>query len=818
MDSTVATIGTGQDKELASISLNPVIPENSVASLDIELQKMSKQESSGGVRSSVNKSEVVRNDSNDDALPLFGIHIQSTCSIDIEEFEKIDNKELAASESREAAEIAQSPKNALSVTDEGSLDEKGCNTAPASVEADKLKFSVKQSDACNSECVASSTESTSNDKTSVSDSLLENDSEFVEKTSPEKVSPNHNLETEHENSCVGNDGIQAVLNTSVDAGDSLTAGDDLQPDEKQADDCAMDIDSNSQGSDEEKPVVDSDLREKEKHLCADASNYVCRKRRDSGHNSEQVISTTVKRRPPLLSCIPQKVSKKPLLSRILSPPSGYTGYGDHYSTSGPSFHNDGMRMPFPEMCTPGIFPPAPAPSPWYGPPVEPPFSHNWSVPPPGMMFPSGMAAPPGGCLPWDGNLQPFGSVPPQAPPGYVPPGPFMAPTNVFQPPHIPPSYGVPPAPVGMAQYPSCNGMAPGFSGVSQFDNSTATPYPDQSYQEWYDWCKKYSEWIQGYNSNIVNNTEVANGSKALVSMATSKSSDSKSPATVAKPTVTKPIVTKATVVKVPLDKKPRKSVSPISLIPLPSTAEREVVKVTMSSTKPLLASAVNVETQSSNQRDVTTKAPSSNRISSPPALACSSSWKNLDVLEKNFDLSVANKTDKTDVSLGSKTAETRWLSSFKQDSVSEPEQTALSQNQPSPSGESSSWKQRLLLESKPSKPSSLSRRQNLVSLAATFNADASTAVESKVSVSPSNRMFSIGNLPVGTKATEIRAFISRYGTVVNCKVGGLRSQKDAGLFALVTMETEKDVQVCVAKLNETNFNGKQIVVAKFDQH
>lgn len=50
--------------------------------------------------------------------------------------------------------------------------------------------------------------------------------------------------------------------------------------------------------------------------------------------------------------------------------------------------------------------------------------------------------------------------------------------------------------------------------------------------------------------------------------------------------------------------------------------------------------------------------------------------------------------------------------------------------------------------------------------------------------------------------------------VVNCKVGGLRSQKDAGLFALVTMETEKDVQVCVAKLNETNFNGKQIVVAK----
>lgn len=725
MDPIVATIGKGYDKELASISLNPVIPENSVASLGMELQKMSKQESSGGVCSSVNKSEVVRNESNeDDALSLFGIHIQSTCSIDIEEFEKIDNKKLAASESREATELAQSPKNELFVTVEGSQDEKGCDAAPASAKADKLKFSVKLSDACNSECVASSIEPTSNDKTSVSDTLLQNDSEFVEKTSPEKVSPNHDVETERENSCVGNDGIQTVLNTSVDAGETLTTGDDLQADEKQTDDCAMDIASDFQGSDEEKPVVDSDLGENEKHFCADASDHVCRKRRDSGRNSQQVISTRIKR-PPLLST-PQKVSKRPLLSRILSPPSGYTGYRDRYSTSGPSFHNDGMQMPFSEMCTPGIFSPAPAPSPWYGPPVEPPFSHDWSVPPPGMMFPSGMTAPPRGCLPWDGNLQPFGSVPPQTPSGYVPPGPFMAPTNVFQPPHIPPSYGVPPAPVGMAQYPSCNGMDPGFSVVPQFDNSTAAPYPDQSYQEWYDWCKKYSEWAQGYNSNIVN-TEVANGSKAVVSMATSKSSDSKSAATVTKPTVAKPTVTKPTVVKVPLDKKPRKSVSPISLIPLPSTAEREVVKVTMSSTKPLLASAVNLETQSSNQRDVTTKAPSSNRISSPPAMACSTSWKNLDVSEKNLDWSVANKTDKTDVSLSSKTAETRWLSSFRQDSVSEPEQAALSQNQPSPAGESLSWKQRLALDSKPSKPSSLSRRQNLVSLAATFNADASTA-------------------------------------------------------------------------------------------
>lgn len=725
---------------------------------------MSEQESLGGVCSSVNKSEVVRSYSNENnASPMFGFHIQSTCSIDIKEFEKMANNEFKASESRDATELAQSTKNELVVTVETGLGEKGCENAPASTEVGKLKFSAKVQPDTSS--IDSSIELTSdescarNDKTSVSNSLLDNVSEFVEKTSPDKVSPNHDLETEHENSCGGDDGSRVVLNTSVDAGDSSMTSDDLQldekqtdekqtdekqtderqmderqTDEKQTDDCAMDIDSDSQSPDEEKPVVDSDLGENGKHFYADASKlatpfmrrdhssqgmhdkrdmlHVCRKRRDSGH-----------KRPPLLSDPPKvSIRQSPFINRFFNPGnsrphSGYTEYDDHSSTSGPRFHDDRMWMPYSDMRTPGIFPPAlpaPAPSPWYGSPVEPPFSCDMSVPPPGMMFSSGMAS--HGHLPWDGYLQTFSGVPPPMTPGFVPPGPNVAPTNVFQPPIIPPSYGVPLTPVGMVQYPPCNGMTSGFSGASQFDVSAAMPFSDQSYQEWYDWCKKYSEWAQGYNSNM--GTEVTNGSKAVVSMATSKSSDSKSPATVTKPTV----------VKVPLSKKPRRSVFPIGLIPLPSTTEREVVKVTMSPTKPLLASAVNVETLSSNQRDVATKASSSNRISSPPTTpACSTSWKCLDVSEKNLDSSVTDKTDKTDISLSSKTADTRWLSSFKQDSLSEPEETTLSPKQPTPVDESSSWKQRHSLKSKPSKPSSLSRRQNLVSLAATFNADTPTA-------------------------------------------------------------------------------------------
>jgi len=51
--------------------------------------------------------------------------------------------------------------------------------------------------------------------------------------------------------------------------------------------------------------------------------------------------------------------------------------------------------------------------------------------------------------------------------------------------------------------------------------------------------------------------------------------------------------------------------------------------------------------------------------------------------------------------------------------------------------------------------------------------------------------------------------------VVNCKVGVMKSQKDAGgLFALVTMEKPDDVNLCIAKLNQTVFRGNRITVMK----
>lgn len=51
--------------------------------------------------------------------------------------------------------------------------------------------------------------------------------------------------------------------------------------------------------------------------------------------------------------------------------------------------------------------------------------------------------------------------------------------------------------------------------------------------------------------------------------------------------------------------------------------------------------------------------------------------------------------------------------------------------------------------------------------------------------------------------------------VINCKVGMMKSQKDAdGLFALVAMENSNDVNVCITKLNQTLFHGHRILVLK----
>jgi len=51
--------------------------------------------------------------------------------------------------------------------------------------------------------------------------------------------------------------------------------------------------------------------------------------------------------------------------------------------------------------------------------------------------------------------------------------------------------------------------------------------------------------------------------------------------------------------------------------------------------------------------------------------------------------------------------------------------------------------------------------------------------------------------------------------MLNCKVGKMKSQKDAGgLFALVTMEKLADVNVCITKLHQTLFRGQRISVMK----
>jgi len=58
-------------------------------------------------------------------------------------------------------------------------------------------------------------------------------------------------------------------------------------------------------------------------------------------------------------------------------------------------------------------------------------------------------------------------------------------------------------------------------------------------------------------------------------------------------------------------------------------------------------------------------------------------------------------------------------------------------------------------------------------------------------------------------------FVGYLSQVVNCKVGMMKSQKDAGgLFALVAMEKLDDVNTCIGKLNQTLFRGKTITVVK----
>ena len=53
-----------------------------------------------------------------------------------------------------------------------------------------------------------------------------------------------------------------------------------------------------------------------------------------------------------------------------------------------------------------------------------------------------------------------------------------------------------------------------------------------------------------------------------------------------------------------------------------------------------------------------------------------------------------------------------------------------------------------------------------------------------------------------------------YPQVVNCKVGTNKSQKDAGLFSLVTLETVADASFCISQLHQTKYNGSWIEVKK----
>ena len=50
--------------------------------------------------------------------------------------------------------------------------------------------------------------------------------------------------------------------------------------------------------------------------------------------------------------------------------------------------------------------------------------------------------------------------------------------------------------------------------------------------------------------------------------------------------------------------------------------------------------------------------------------------------------------------------------------------------------------------------------------------------------------------------------------ILSCKIGLGKSSKNAGLFALITLETAEDMSVCIEKLDKKDFGGKILETKK----
>lgn len=120
----------------------------------------------------------------------------------------------------------------------------------------------------------------------------------------------------------------------------------------------------------------------------------------------------------------------------------------------------------------------------------------------------------------------------------------------------------------------------------------------------------------------------------------------------------------------------------------------------------------------------------------------------------------------------------------------------------------------------PPPPSSSSSAQMSRVSSDTVEANSSknlVSVEENKDEDPEEKDIWIGNLPLGTCAIDVRSLICQFGKVVKCKVGSMKSQRTAGLFALVTMETANDAAACIENLNQYLFKGQKLLVKKLQQ-
>lgn len=70
----------------------------------------------------------------------------------------------------------------------------------------------------------------------------------------------------------------------------------------------------------------------------------------------------------------------------------------------------------------------------------------------------------------------------------------------------------------------------------------------------------------------------------------------------------------------------------------------------------------------------------------------------------------------------------------------------------------------------------------------------------------------VGNLPFSVTDTELNTMFAKYGTVISVNIITDKYTNRSRGFAFVEMETDESAQKAIAELNDTEVDGRKIVV------